>query len=272
MTTPIFRIPKSFPGAAKLYRDRVISPGSKYLFDFENAYCNPYPRSANFAAGATFKNLVKGAADAVVFGATVANGAAGKGIKLPGVNDNGVDFGTGYDTVQRSFLVILWTARRTGDAPAAHSHIFGRNSGSGSGQYFITGSADGFTPAATLGLDGVLASSVNVGGVLANEVPQQLAFMFNDETRTGWRNGVLQNTFANAGAVVNSGTVWTEGVGRKTTAGTTAVLGFNTGWQGSILRAYKEDLTTYSAVEADRLAWASAQVLADYQNNVGRFS
>lgn len=272
MTTIIKATGVTIPGLPKLYRDKIITAGSKYLFDFEDAYCNPHTRGVNLSANATMRDLVSGNPLGVVFGANVLNGAAGKGVKLPGINDNGIDFGTSFDTGQSAVLIILWVTTRTGDTPAANSFVFGRASTIGSGQYITTGGGDGKTLGGTFGLNGTLASGVQTGGALTANVPMQIAYFWNGDSRTGWTNGVGEVTFTNVAATMNSGTTWTEGIGRKTTAGATAVLGFNTGWQGSIFRVYKEDVGVVSADATTRLNWARAQVVADYQNNVSRFS
>ena len=269
MTTIFKSTGITIAGLPKLYRDKTICAGTQYLFDFEDPYCNPHTRGAALSNGAVFRNLVDGSS-ATLFGTSMVNGAAGKGVKLPGINDNGIDFGTGYTTAQDAYLVILWLCRRTGDTPTANSFIFGKCSSITLGNYFAYRDG-GNIPSVTLGLNGSLGSSVNCGTAFMEEVPEQIAFMFNGDDRSGYRNGVLQNTFANAAATSNTGT-FTEGIGRKTTAGLTTALGFNTGWQGSVLRASKENLTTFSASASARQAWANAQVAADYTNNLARFS
>ena len=272
MTTIIKSPGMTVAGLRKLYRDKLITAGSQYLFDFEDPYCNSFTRGTNLTAGNQFRDLVSGNPVGTVFGSSVANGAAGKGIRLPGINDHGVDFGVGYDTAQNAVLMIIWLMTRTGDTPSANSHIFGKNTSITVGQYFLIGGGTGTNPAMTFGLNGSLGASVTVGSALTVNTVEQYAFMWNGDTRTGWRNGVLQGTITLAGATMNSGSSVGEGLGRKTTAGSTAVFGFNTGWQGSIFRVYKENVTTYSADAATRLNWASAQVALDYQSNLARFS
>jgi hypothetical protein len=258
---------RSVSGTRKLYRDRIITSGSKYLFDFEDPYCNPHTRSAALSEGATFRNMVDGAAVGTVFGASVQNNAAGQGVSLPGINDHGVDFGTSYPmgTGPRTFLCIIWLMRRTGDATSAFAHIWGRNTNGADGEFFLYSGADGVSPVAGLYLGA--GQQVNVGGSFTLDAPRQIAFAWTGSAVYGFSNGAQTFNLANAGSLDT--TTGSEGIGRKTTA---TAFGFNTQWDGTYFRIYKEDLTTFSGTESARAAHALAQVQQDYADNIGRFS
>jgi hypothetical protein len=255
------------PGMRKFYRDAIINAGSEYLFDFEREYCNPHPRNALFDVGAQFRNLVDGAPVATVFGNAVLNGAPGKGIALPGINDHGVDFGVTYEEAsgQRSFMVSIWLMRRTGDAAVPHSPIIGRAGSIGSYEYYITSHADGNSPVGAINLSA--QQTTTVGPSFTLDVATHLAIAWAGDRVYGFRDGV--QTFTNPRVGPLQATAGTEGLGRKTTAPS---LGFNTAWEGSVFRVYKEDLSAMAATFAGQALQAARQADKEFSKNTGRFS
>ncbi|MBB3940682.1 hypothetical protein GGR39_002339 [Novosphingobium fluoreni] len=267
----IDRLSTNFTDATlpKLYRDIVLNPGSMYLFDFLSSYSNPNA-DGNLAPGATFKNMVDGAADAVLIGssATIVNLPGRAGISMPGVGGGAPTTsielgGAGAFSLHASnhdFLEFAWIKTPsagfvTGYPQILVNGVFGNE---GNDQISITTHSDGKTPRISI------ANAAGVANTLSGSSGQGLGA----PTQVGMaRIGSALRLYIN-GALVSSGS------GPATLYDTSAQkTKLGAGYKGTVYRVGKEDLTVSAAASGLSLvAQADAVMAADYATNAPRFT
>lgn len=244
----------------KLYRDGLLNPGSKFLFDFVNGYCNANA-DGNLNNASMFTNLVEGAPSAAVVttGSAIQSLAGKAGLLLDGVSDTSyVNLGGSYDlsTTNPSFIVIVWhKIPASGAETVSYSPILKlTQSNANFAQFLFDTGVGGNAPRTQIGwiTNGPAASGSAIVAGVGQGVPQQLALH--------WSPGVVK-TYVN-GALL--GSVTSANINSLFNCAAFNVL-ISGAYKGTVYRAYQENLTVSGKVAAD-------QILADYNANVGRFS
>lgn len=259
MASVIERLTANFtdPAQPKLYRDKILNAGSKFLFDFVTPYCNPNADGA-IANGATFKNLLDGGPDAVYVAGSggITNRAGKAGLVLGGGAPNAnnaarIDLGAGLNlpTAGHPFVVVAWFKMLSGtlvnNAPVLEFR-------SADGQWMFYTGVDGKTPAGIVrnGAVSVQADAAASGTVLDQVV--QIALSWAPGTVTTYRNGA--QVAQTAGAAANT---LPDMPGLQPAI--KSVVGTH------FYRAYQEDLSVSGLSPL-------AVVQADYAANNGRFT
>ena len=242
----------------KLYRDKIMNAGSKFLFDFLSPYCNANA-DGNIANGAAFTNLVDGAPGATVTtaGSAIQSLAGKAGLFLDGVSGvNQINLGNSYSlhATNPSFLVILWIKiPAVGFEATDYNHILKLGDSTNDCQFFFDAGLGGVRPRVTVGHGaGSNALTHSVASGFGQGAPLQLALEWSPGTLKGYANGVQ---FASITGQAGLNTL------RDTSASSILMSG---DFKGTVYRAYQENLTVSGKTGAE-------QVLADYNANVGRF-
>lgn len=249
-------------GMTKLYLDAAINKGTLFLFDFLRGDSNPNPDGV-LAAGATFKNLVDGGADAVYIGgsassaqAVVANAAGKAGITSTGTTGNTgatpqIDLGSPQPTADKPFIVNLWVkgAGMGFTAGFLMGDTVSANGATGTTQWaWALYQAAANSP--QYGQRAVGATLVGPSAVPASTAVRHLALSWVGGTLTTYINGVVFGSAA----------------GLASPLGATGKAPFlNFGQPGTFYRASMERLDL-----SGRSALAAAQ--AEYALNNGRFA
>ncbi|ABM38603.1 hypothetical protein [Polaromonas naphthalenivorans] len=243
-SSTIVNVNGNFSDAAMplLPRDGLINPGSKFLFDFADSYCNNGNIAGALPNGAVFKNLVDGAPNAINGGTTTTLAAAG-GLVFAGTS-NGATFlnlGLTYDlsALNAEFLVIGWAkvAANVGN----NRGLIGLGTSVSAYQYSLESNSGGTT----------LGNAPNTGAVM------QVAY-----TRSP---AGVSKVFAIGAPVSINGSAATTLADYSASPTRVGVSPSSIAMIGTIYRVYLENLTISGASAAE-------QVLYDWVANAGRFT
>ncbi|KRA44708.1 hypothetical protein [Devosia sp. Root635] len=184
--------------------DPVVNAGTSWLFDFTNPYCNTNP-AGNLAAGSTFRNLVEGAADAVVVrpaGTTaIENLAALAGLRWNAssafTNIDQVDLGSGYSFAPSTpFVIGVWLKQAADGNTAAYQPVARRTlTNANASQWIIDSGASGNNHRGNVGnLEGTSSTGPSpsaVQNLLARDVVHHVAFSYQPGANGVrlWHNG-----------------------------------------------------------------------------------
>lgn len=239
----------------KLYRDSIINSGTKFCFDFLNAYCNPNPDGA-IASNATFNNLVDSAPVATSTTANLTNVTGKAGINNAAssaqVTLGGV---ASYDmsTLNHEFLLCFWFKLNSTYNSSAYYSPFGyTTSNNNTAQWIFDMGSAGLTPRFSVGT-GSSADTVQSSTNVSTGTIYQVA--------GHWKPGVSVDIYLN-GALNNSLTTSVV----STLQGVSGVTpNLMQAMKGTIYRCWMEDLTASGNTPL-------GQVSADYTGNSARFT
>lgn len=244
----------------KLYRDAVITAGTKWVYDALDTYS--YAKQAAPVAGTdVWKDLTPNAADASLhagaslgFSGGFTKAAAGY-FDCPASGKVGASAG--------GFLFILWL--KYGAQPSSgYSGLAGCFDSNSLGQYGLTVNNDGSNGNIVAGINsqnpggGVVASHQAAGTILQIGLALKKQ-VDNSYVASTYKNGALVATVA-AGTTIQQPTTGPR-------IGTTSAGAFADTFVGTFYRSLFDDTSTL----ADQAA-ITAMVLADYTANNGRFT
>lgn len=251
MSGLIFRLPGLFtdPTIPKLYRDKVITAGTKYCFDSIDTYS--YPKQAAPAPGVDFwKNLLDGGPTASFTGAI----GFGKGFQLAASGSRSITLPSAGKPApsDSAMLAIVWI--KLGDPGSGGSTVISSGSDYGpANQYAMTWSSRDLR----FHVGGWQSTAVAAAALVATDIVQ-FAMSMKKRASDGkydlvtYINGVESRSSISTFTSIPqpSGSPWlTPFIGNGPTFGAV-------GWAGSVYRAIYDDCSVKSASELVALDYA----------------
>lgn len=240
----------------KLYRDPILNGGSKFLFDFLSAYCNPNADGA-IANGATFNNVLDGGPVATSVTANLTNLTGKTGINNTAANAT-VNLGpnASYDNsgLNHEMLMCFWfKLPATGYVTSAFYSPFGyTTSNNNAAQWIFDMGSGGLTPRFSIGNGSAAFTAQAASNVTPGSIYQVAGH---------WKPGVSVDLYLN-GALLPVSNVTSIPTTLQSVTGTAPYL--MNSMKGTIYRSWMEDLAVSGNTPL-------AQVASDYSLNATRF-
>lgn len=258
----ITRIPGvTFTGATlpKLYRDALITPGTKWCYDTGDLYS--YVKQAAPVEGVdVWKSLTNAAADAS-FGGSVGFASGGFVFSAGATEKINLPTSSKVASNANGLLSIFWINWGTQTATTGSGLVGGCISSNANKQWAFTTSFTGSN--GNLGFQINNTNPLNISAIPAN-TKMQIAIAIKRNTSgvlvySWYRDGVLLGSTISADTVITQPTQTIQIIG-----GVVGVDYTNGDWNGRVYRAFFDDLST----TPDPLTL----VQTDYASNNGRFS
>lgn len=238
-----------------LTRDALINPGSMYLYDFLDPWCNPHA-DGPLDGTAVFRDLIDNGATASITSGGFSSLAGPSGIAssgVPGALHLGASGAYDLAPLNAEFVIIFWIKTpASGFAETPYQRLFtmGSETAGNAAQWYVDTGGDGRTYRFQYGLGSMVANQ-QIAGQNAG-VARQYAFHVRPAS------GLL--------AVYVDGTVQTQVAPGAFTLQSANGLQphINGGWIGTIYRIYQENLSLSGRS-------AREQIVADYTMNAARF-
>lgn len=251
MSGLIFRLPGFFtdPSIPKLFRDKVITAGTKFCYDSNDVYS--YPKQLPPIAGVdVWRNLVESGPSATFAGSF----GFGKGFQLAASGNRSIALPASGKpgATDAAMLVIIWI--KLGDPGAGGSAVLNSGYDYGPGnQYAMTWSAGSLR----YNLGGWQVTAVQAAAVVSTEIVQ-FAMSMKKRASDGkydlvvYKNGVAQGTSISSFTAIPQppAAPWLN-----PSIGSGPVYA-STGWTGTVYRTMFDNCSVKSAAELVALDYA----------------